>query len=148
MISTLPESMWVKYIFNRWVEAECCNSFPPSQNTPSSSKEQFSNGVTICSLYLNQLPNSKSPPIDHSIFQVMKEASLLYCLPTTPLQSFFQTGILSGNKFDGFYSFLSTRDRSHLHKTLSLYKFSARSNLWIYWMDLLPALFESSWQWV
>ncbi|KAJ3158757.1 NAD-dependent glutamate dehydrogenase [Irineochytrium annulatum] len=57
--------------------------------------EQFSNGVTVICLYLNQLPNSKAPPIEHSIYQVIKEASLIYCLPTTPLQSFFQTGKLS-----------------------------------------------------
>lgn len=43
--------------------------------------EQFSNGVTIISIYLNPLPNSKAPPIENSIFQVMKEVSLLYCLP-------------------------------------------------------------------
>lgn len=49
--------------------------------------EQFSNGVTIISLYLNPLPNSHAPPIEHSIFQVMKEASLLFCLPDNP---FFQ----------------------------------------------------------
>jgi glutamate dehydrogenase len=59
------------------------------------SSEQFSNGVTIISLYLNQLPTSRAPPIEHSIYQVIKEASLIYCLPTTPLQSFFQTGQLS-----------------------------------------------------
>ncbi|KAJ3410477.1 NAD-dependent glutamate dehydrogenase [Chytridiales sp. JEL 0842] len=57
--------------------------------------EQFSNGVTVICLYLNQLPTSKAPPIEHSIFQVIKEASLIYCLPTTPLQNFFQTGKLS-----------------------------------------------------
>ncbi|KAI8053760.1 Glutamate/Leucine/Phenylalanine/Valine dehydrogenase-domain-containing protein [Syncephalis plumigaleata] len=57
--------------------------------------EQFSNGVTIMCLYLNPLSNSRSPPIEHSIYQVMKEASLIYCLPTTPLQSFFQTKVLS-----------------------------------------------------
>ncbi|KAJ3395003.1 NAD-dependent glutamate dehydrogenase [Entophlyctis sp. JEL0112] len=57
--------------------------------------EQFSNGVTIMTLYLNQLPNSKAPPLEHSIVQVIKEASLLYCLPTTPLQFFFQSGKLS-----------------------------------------------------
>ncbi|RKO87189.1 Glutamate/Leucine/Phenylalanine/Valine dehydrogenase-domain-containing protein, partial [Blyttiomyces helicus] len=57
--------------------------------------EQFSNGVTILCLYLNQLPTSKAAPIEHSIFQIMKEASLIYCLPTTPLQSFFQSGKLS-----------------------------------------------------
>ena len=46
--------------------------------------EQFSNGVTIISLYLNPLPNANAPPIEHSIFQVMKEASLLFCLPDNP----------------------------------------------------------------
>ncbi|TPX41085.1 glutamate dehydrogenase [Synchytrium endobioticum] len=57
--------------------------------------EQFSNGVTVFCLYLNQLPKSTAPPIDSSILQVIKEASLIYCLPTTPLQSFFQTNKLS-----------------------------------------------------
>jgi glutamate dehydrogenase len=57
--------------------------------------EQFSNGVTIYSFYLHQVPNSKSPPIESTIYQVMKEASLLYCLPTTPFQPFFQSGALS-----------------------------------------------------
>lgn len=57
--------------------------------------EHFSNGITIICLYLNQLPGSKSPPIEHSILQVIKEASLIYCLPTTSLQSFFQSGTLS-----------------------------------------------------
>ncbi|KAL1916544.1 uncharacterized protein VTP21DRAFT_5735 [Calcarisporiella thermophila] len=57
--------------------------------------EQFSNGVSILCLYLNQVPNTQSPPIEHSIYQVIKEASLIYCLPTTPLQFFFQTGQLS-----------------------------------------------------
>ncbi|CAE7067294.1 unnamed protein product [Rhizoctonia solani] len=35
-------------------------------------------------LYLNPLPNSNAPPIEHSIHQVIKEASLLYCLPDNP----------------------------------------------------------------
>lgn len=48
------------------------------------SAEQFSNGITIISLYLNPLPDSQAPPIEHSIYQVMKEASLLYCLPDNP----------------------------------------------------------------
>lgn len=46
--------------------------------------EQFSNGITIISLYLKPLPNSNAPPIEHSIFQVMREASLLFCLPDNP----------------------------------------------------------------
>ncbi|KAF4617888.1 hypothetical protein D9613_005743 [Agrocybe pediades] len=46
--------------------------------------EQFSNGITIISLYLNPLPETNAPPIENSIFQVMKEASLLFCLPDNP----------------------------------------------------------------
>ncbi|KAF7299440.1 NAD-specific glutamate dehydrogenase [Mycena indigotica] len=47
--------------------------------------EQFSNGITIISLYLNPLPGAHgAPPIEHSIYQVMKEASLLFCLPDNP----------------------------------------------------------------
>jgi glutamate dehydrogenase len=46
--------------------------------------EQFSNGVTIISLYLNPMPNSTAAPIEGSIFQVMKEASPLYCLSDNP----------------------------------------------------------------
>jgi glutamate dehydrogenase len=49
--------------------------------------EHFSNGITIVSLYLNPLPNSSAPPIEHSIFQVMKEVSLLFCLPDNPFFS-------------------------------------------------------------
>ncbi|WOO79432.1 NAD-specific glutamate dehydrogenase [Vanrija pseudolonga] len=46
--------------------------------------EQFANGITIISLYLNPVPNSRAPPIEHSIHQVVREASLLYCLPDNP----------------------------------------------------------------
>ena len=35
-------------------------------------------------LYLNPLPGANAPPIEHSITQVTKEASLLYCLPDNP----------------------------------------------------------------
>jgi glutamate dehydrogenase len=41
------------------------------------------------------MPNSRAAPIENSIHQIMKEASLIYCLPTTPLQFFFQGGQLS-----------------------------------------------------
>ncbi|KAI0345625.1 NADH-dependent glutamate dehydrogenase [Trametopsis cervina] len=57
--------------------------------------EQFSNGITIISLYLNPLPGSNAPPIEHSIFQVMKEASLLYCLPDNPF--FYATSAATGS---------------------------------------------------
>jgi hypothetical protein len=55
-----------------------------SSRTKTLLSEQFSNGITIISLYLNPLPNSHAAPIEHSIFQVMKEASLLFCLPDNP----------------------------------------------------------------
>jgi glutamate dehydrogenase len=35
-------------------------------------------------MYLNPVPNSRAPPIEHSIHQVVREASLLYCLPDNP----------------------------------------------------------------
>ncbi|OAX40431.1 NAD-specific glutamate dehydrogenase [Rhizopogon vinicolor AM-OR11-026] len=56
--------------------------------------EQFSNGITIISLYLNPMPESTAAPIEHSILQVMKEASLLYCLPDNP---FFLDSVNSGH---------------------------------------------------
>ncbi|ORX34425.1 glutamate dehydrogenase [Kockovaella imperatae] len=46
--------------------------------------EQFSNGITIISMYLNPVPNSRAPPIEHSIHQIVRETSLLYCLPNNP----------------------------------------------------------------
>ncbi|KAK0522349.1 NAD-dependent glutamate dehydrogenase [Tilletia horrida] len=54
--------------------------------------EQFSNGVSIISIYLNQLPGAPAsvnvPPIEHSIHQIIEEASLIYVLPDNP---FFKT---------------------------------------------------------
>ncbi|KAL4242533.1 Beta-hexosaminidase [Abortiporus biennis] len=58
--------------------------------------EQFSNGITIISLYLNPLPQGNAPPIEHSIFQVMKEASLLYTLPDNPF-FYAETGESNGH---------------------------------------------------
>ena len=58
--------------------------------------EQFSNGITIISLYLNPMPSSAAlgvPPIEHSINQIMREVSLLYCLPDNP---FFTPASLDG----------------------------------------------------
>lgn len=69
--------------------------------------EQFSNGITIISMYLlpTELPTAvalkgvgatkKFPPIEHSIHQVIKEASLLYCLPKNEFQDLFAKGYLS-----------------------------------------------------
>lgn len=70
--------------------------------------EQFSNGITIISMYLvpTDFPQTASnlaefkdlkkyPPIEHSIHQVIKEASLLYCLPQNSFQSLFAKGEIS-----------------------------------------------------
>ena len=61
--------------------------------------EQFSNGITIMSIYLRPLPYSVStaqhPPIEASIHQIMKEISLLYCIPQNKLQGHFASGRLS-----------------------------------------------------
>lgn len=61
--------------------------------------EQFSNGVTVISLYLQHADESKMsvrhPPIEASIYQIVKEASLLYCIPQNRFQTQFATGKLS-----------------------------------------------------
>ncbi|KAK9246544.1 Glutamate/Leucine/Phenylalanine/Valine dehydrogenase-domain-containing protein [Lipomyces tetrasporus] len=58
--------------------------------------EQFRNGVTVMCIYLSPSPkSSKYPPIEHSIHQVIKEASLLYCLPKNLYQPLFAEGELS-----------------------------------------------------
>ncbi|EGG04598.1 uncharacterized protein MELLADRAFT_49084 [Melampsora larici-populina 98AG31] len=46
--------------------------------------ERFSNGMTIISIYLHSL---RGPPIEAAIVQVIREASLVFCLPSNP---FFQ----------------------------------------------------------
>lgn len=59
--------------------------------------EQFSNGIIVMSLYLKPAPNltGKFPPIESSIHQIMKEISLLYCVPQNKFQSLFASGRLS-----------------------------------------------------
>ncbi|KAI5846676.1 Glutamate/Leucine/Phenylalanine/Valine dehydrogenase-domain-containing protein [Tricharina praecox] len=62
--------------------------------------EQFSNGVTVMSMYLRPLPGSQArharhPPIEDSIQQIMKEVSLLYCIPQNKFQHHFIRGQLS-----------------------------------------------------
>ncbi|KAI9673944.1 MAG: NAD-dependent glutamate dehydrogenase [Caeruleum heppii] len=61
--------------------------------------EQFSNGITVMSLYLRPLPqtaqSARHPPIEASIHQIMKEVSLLYCIPRNKFQLHFATGKLS-----------------------------------------------------
>lgn len=59
--------------------------------------EQFSNGITILSAYLRPAPHaeSKHPPIESSIHQVLKEVSLLFCIPQNRFQTHFMNGDLS-----------------------------------------------------
>ncbi|KAJ6113763.1 Glutamate dehydrogenase NAD-dependent [Penicillium sp. IBT 18751x] len=61
--------------------------------------ENFSNGITVISLYLRPSDNAeisaKYPPIEAAIHQIMKEASLLYCIPQNRFQGHFATGRLS-----------------------------------------------------
>ncbi|KAJ9648758.1 NAD-dependent glutamate dehydrogenase [Coniosporium tulheliwenetii] len=61
--------------------------------------EQFSNGLTIMSIYLKPVPQSANsgrfPPIEASIHQIIKEVSLLYCIPQNKFMGHFATGRLS-----------------------------------------------------
>ncbi|KAI5928811.1 NAD-specific glutamate dehydrogenase-like protein [Camillea tinctor] len=59
--------------------------------------EQFSNGITVMSIYLKPATNleSKPMPIEQSIHQITKEISLLYCIPQNKLHDLFTAGALS-----------------------------------------------------
>lgn len=59
--------------------------------------EQFSNGITVMSIYLRPATNLEGnfPPLDESIHQITKEISLLYCVPQNKLQRLFASGELS-----------------------------------------------------
>lgn len=60
--------------------------------------EQFSNGYTCMSLYLQEMAGAagrKHPPIEASVHQIIKEISLLYCIPQNRFQAHFATGRLS-----------------------------------------------------
>ncbi|EXJ76385.1 NAD-specific glutamate dehydrogenase [Cladophialophora psammophila CBS 110553] len=61
--------------------------------------EQFSNGITVVSLYLKpastEIAKSRYPPIEASIHQIIKEVSLLFCIPQNKLQGQFASGNLS-----------------------------------------------------
>ncbi|KAJ5138923.1 uncharacterized protein N7515_003771 [Penicillium bovifimosum] len=61
--------------------------------------ENFSNGITVISLYLRPSDNTeisaKYPPIEAAIHQIMKEVSLLYCIPQNRFQGHFASGRLS-----------------------------------------------------
>jgi glutamate dehydrogenase len=53
--------------------------------------EQFCNGITVISLYLkpasSDIAKSRHPPIEASIHQIIKEVSLLFCIPQNKLRA-------------------------------------------------------------
>lgn len=62
--------------------------------------EQFSNGITVMSLYLKpaQYADAERPPaapLSASIHQIMKEISLLYCIPKNEFHNLFASAALS-----------------------------------------------------
>ncbi|KAB8241936.1 NAD-specific glutamate dehydrogenase [Aspergillus flavus] len=61
--------------------------------------ENFSNGITVISLYLRPLKDAeiaaKYPPIEAAVHQIIKEVSLLYCIPQNRFQHHFAVGRLS-----------------------------------------------------
>lgn len=59
--------------------------------------EQFSNGITVMSIYLRPAVNLDGgfPPLEQSIHQITKEISLLYCVPHNKLHNLFASGELS-----------------------------------------------------
>ncbi|EEQ31789.1 NAD-dependent glutamate dehydrogenase [Microsporum canis] len=61
--------------------------------------ENFSNGITIVSLYLRPTPgyetSQRHPPIEAAVHQILKEISLLYCIPQNKFQGHFISGRLS-----------------------------------------------------
>lgn len=61
--------------------------------------ENFSNGITVISLYLRPTSSSeisaRYPPIEAAIHQIIKEVSLLYCIPQNKFQGHFASGRLS-----------------------------------------------------
>jgi glutamate dehydrogenase len=66
------------------------SSVAPRYGVYSSRKyvEQFSNGITLISAYLNPL---RGPPLEQSILQIAREASLIYCLPNNPFFNAHET---------------------------------------------------------
>ncbi|KAJ3464069.1 hypothetical protein MRS44_008855 [Fusarium solani] len=62
--------------------------------------EQFSNGITVMSVYLRPAPQvdgqaTQFPSYEESIDQISKEVSLLYCLPHNKFHNLFLSGQLS-----------------------------------------------------
>lgn len=59
--------------------------------------EHFSNGITVISMYIKATvdSNNKKTPIDLLIYQVIKEASLLYCIPHNYFHDLFVRNELS-----------------------------------------------------
>lgn len=64
--------------------------------SPRKYLEQFSNGITIMSIYLRSASlNGHSPPMEQPIQQIGMDISLLYCLPQNKFYHLFTAGELS-----------------------------------------------------
>jgi glutamate dehydrogenase len=91
--STLPS------ILIGWPRACRLSDLYHSYGATSSRKyvEQFSNGITVMSIYLRPATNldGSYPPLDQSIHQITKEISLLYCVPQNKMANLFASGELS-----------------------------------------------------
>ena len=58
--------------------------------------EQFSNGICVMSIYLTPGPDSsKFPAMKAAVYQLVREASLLYCIPRSTFHSQFVVGEIS-----------------------------------------------------
>eukprot|EP00128_Syssomonas_multiformis_P005272 Colp12_sorted_trinity150504_noHs@14272 len=66
--------------------------------------EHFSNGMAVISIYLQQLQESKKLNMSLAIYQIMKEVSLVYLLPTSPLQPLFLQKVWSAQEAAYAYS--------------------------------------------
>ena len=98
----------------------------------------WSCGIDNCfaALYLNPLPGSNAPPIEHSIHQVTKEASLLYCLPDNP---FVKTP--EGNAPPTH----AVQEATYACKVALFNEKEWYLTLNRRWLDLCPALLQSPW---
>lgn len=60
--------------------------------------ETLSNGVTFIISYLLPLPNKLTMTPKEAISQILKEISMLYTIPCSPLHEYFRDGVLNGQE--------------------------------------------------
>lgn len=66
----------------------------PKRTSPRKYVEQFSNGIAVMSVYLVAGPSLKMDMKD-AIYQMVREASLIFCIPKNLFQDQFVNGVLS-----------------------------------------------------